>query len=71
VKLRKIYLQKLDVMVNDPAQVADSLRRVKSNRLLGTVSSALRALGREYVCHDHFPFKSMRTTWRRIPCGRY
>ena len=47
VKLRKIHLENLDVMVNDAAQVADSLRRVESNRLLGTVSSVLRALGRE------------------------
>jgi hypothetical protein len=55
VKLHKIYLEDLDVMVNDSAQVADSLRGVECNRLLGTVSSVLRALGREYRCHRHFP----------------
>ena len=55
VKLLKIHLEDLDVTVNDAAQAADSLRVVEGNRLLGAVSSVLRAVGRKYRCHRHFP----------------
>jgi hypothetical protein len=55
--LQKIPLEDLDVMVNDSAQIADSLRMLEGDRLLATVSSVLRALGREYRCHRHSPFQ--------------
>jgi hypothetical protein len=70
VKLH-IHLEDLDVTVNDTAQATDSLHVVDGHRLLGTVSSVLRALGRECRCHRHFPVQINAHRLAPQPRGRY